>query len=182
MFNAVAGANGAIKRLSSLAVGIIYAGLCVRAAELVAGHPTSGGASSNPAPWIARVMRWSGGPVAIGVGGAILVGAGMGLAVWGLFHRYEKNLALERLGHRWQTAVRVLGGMGEVARGSLLALVGVYLIDAGVASNPAQAKGVDQALRALVHDRFGALAIALIALGLLAFGLFSFFDARLRRL
>jgi hypothetical protein len=182
LFNAVTGPSGLSKRLSSLFVGIIYAALCVRAAELVAGHPSSGGASSNPEPWIAKVMRWSGGTVAIEVAGAILVGAGIGLGAWGLFHHYEKNLALEHLGHPWQTAVKVLGGLGDLARGSLLALVGFYLIEAAVTSNPAQAKSVDQALRALVHHSYGTLAIALIALGLLAFGVFSFFDARLRRL
>ena len=66
--------------------------------------------------------------------------------------------------------------------GSLIALFGVYLIEAAVTSNPAQAKSVDQTLRTLVHHPFGALAIGAIALGLLSFGIFSFFDARLRRL
>ena len=150
--------------------------------ELVAGHSTSGGASSNPEPWVAQVMRRSGGTVAIEVAGAILVASGVALGAWALFHRYEKNLAMERLSHRWQTVVKVMGGLGDLARGSLLALVGVYLIQAAITSNPARAKSVDQALRALVHHPYGALAIALIGLGLLAFGLYSFFDARLRRL
>jgi len=178
----VAGPGGAAKRLSALAVGVIYAGLCVRAVELVAGHQATGGATSNPEPWIARIMRWSGGTAAIEVGGAVLIGAGVGLAAWGVFHRYEKSLALEDLGHRWSTVVKVLGGFGDVARGALVVLVGVYCVEAAVTADPARAKSVDQALRALVHHAFGASAIAVIALGLLAFGVFSFFDARLRRL
>ena len=182
LFNAIAGPSGAMKRFSSLAVGVIYAALCVRAVELVAGHPTGGGASSNPEPWIAKVMRWSGGTVAIEVVGVILIGAGLGLGAWGIFHRYERNLALERLGERWRTVVKILGGLGDVARGAILVLVGVYLVEAAVTSDPAHAKSVDQALRAMVHHSFGALAIALVALGLFAFGVFSFFDARLRRL
>ena len=182
LFDVVTGANGAMKRVSSLAVGIIYGILCVRAAELVAGHAASGGASSNPEPWVAKVMGWPGGTVAIEVTGAGLVAAGAGLAAWGLFHRYDKKLALERVSRPWQTAIRILGALGELARGSLVALFGVYLIAAGVRSDPAQAKSVDQTLRALVHHPFGAVAIGVIALGLLAFGVFSFFDARLRRL
>jgi hypothetical protein len=182
LFDAVTGANGAMRRVSSLAVAIIYGVLCVRAVELVAGHSASGGASSNPEPWVAKVMGWSGGTVAIEVAGAGLVAAGVGLAAWGLFHRYDKNLALERVSRPWQTAIRILGGFGDLARGSLIALFGVYLIAAAVTSNPAQAKSVDQTLRTLVHHPFGALAIGAIALGLLSFGIFSFFDARLRRL
>ena len=182
LFDAFAGANGAMRRVLALAVGIIYGILCVRAVELLAGHSASGGASSNPQPWVAKVMGWSGGTLAIGLAGAGLVAAGLGLAGWGLFHRYDKNLALERVSRPWQMAIRILGGFGDVARGSLVALFGVYLIAAGVTSNPAQAKSVDQTLRALVYHPFGALAIAVIAFGLLAFGFFSFFDARLRRL
>jgi hypothetical protein len=182
LFDVVTGANGAMRRVSSLAVGIIYGVLCFRAVELVAGHSASGGASSNPQPWVAKVMGWSGGTVAIEVAGAGLVAAGVGLAAWGLFHRYDKDLALERVARPWPTAIRILGGLGDLARGSLVALFGVYLLAAGVTSNPAQAKGVDQTLRALVQHPFGALAIYAIALGLLTFGVFSFFDARLRRL
>ncbi len=182
LFNAITGPSGTIRRLSSCAVGVIYAGLCVRAAELVVGHPTGGGASSNPEPWIAKIMRWSGGTVAIEVAGVILIGAGLGLGAWGILHHYDKDLALERLSRRWQTVVKILGGLGNIARGALLVLVGTYFLEAAVTSDPAHAKSVDQALRAMVHRSFGALAIALIALGLLAFGAFSFFDARLRRL
>ena len=184
LFDAMTGSRrgGAIRRISSFAVGIIYAVLCVRAVQLVAGHPTSGGASNNPEPWVAKIMGWSGGTVAIEVAGAVFLGAGVGLGAWGLLHRYEKNLALERLTHMWRTTVKMLGGFGDVARGSLLVLVGVYLIEAALTADPAQAKSVDQALRTLVHRPFGALALGAIALGLLSFGIFSFFDARLRRL
>ena len=78
--------------------------------------------------------------------------------------------------------MKVLGGLGDLSRGALLALVGIYLVEAAATSNPAQAKSVDQGLRSLVHHPYGALAIYFITLGLLAFGIFSFFDARLRRL
>ena len=183
LFDAVTGSSGAIRRISSLSVAMIYGALCVRAVELVADHSTNGGgASSNPEPWVAKVMGWSGGTVAIEVAGAVLVGAGITLAAWGLIHRYDKNLALERLSRQWRKAVKVLGGFGDLARGSLLALFGVYLIEAAVTSNPSQAKSVDQTLRALVHHSFGALAIGAIALGLASYGVYSFFDARLRRL
>ena len=42
-FDVVTGANGAMRRVSSLSVGIIYGVLCIRAVELVAGHSASGG-------------------------------------------------------------------------------------------------------------------------------------------
>ncbi len=181
-FDVVTGTNGTIRRVSSLVVGLIYGVLCFRAVELVTGRSASGGASNNPVPWVAKVMRWSGGTVAIEVAGAGLVAAGAGLAVWGVFHRCDKRTALEHVSRPYQRAIRILGGFGELTRGVLVALLGIYLIAAGATSNPTQAKSVDQTLRALVHHPFGALAISAIALGLVSFGVFSLFDARLRRL
>lgn len=184
IFDAVTGPGrgGAGRRIWSFTVGIIYAVLCVRAVQLVSGHPTSGGASNNPEPWVAKIMGWSGGTVAIEVAGAVLLGAGVGLGAWGLLRRYDKNLALERVPQAWRTTIKTMGGFGEFARGSLLVLVGLYLIQAAVTADPAQAKSVDQTLRTLVHHPFGALALGAIALGLLSYGIFSFFEARLRRL
>jgi uncharacterized membrane protein YidH (DUF202 family) len=182
LFDALTGPSGAIRRIASLGAAFVYGFLCIRAVELVADHSTSGGASSNPQPWIAKVMGWSGGTVAIEVTGVVLVGGGIALGAWGLLHRYDKHLALERLSRPWQRTVKVLGGLGDLARGSLLALFGIYLIEAAVTSDPARAKSVDQTLRTLVHHPFGALAIGAIALGLLSFGIYSFFDARLRRI
>ena len=156
-----------MKRVSAFAVGLIYGVLCVRAVALIAGHSASGGASSNPEPWVAKIMGWPNGTVAIEIAGAVLVGAGVGLAGWGLLHPYNKNLAMECVSRSWQLTVRVLGGFGDVARGSLIALFGVYLIAAGTTSNPAKAKSVDQTLRDLVHQPFGAVAIGVIAFGLL---------------
>ena len=142
----------------------------------------SGGASSNPEPWVARVMGWSGGTVAIEVTGAALVTAGLSCArVRGLFHRYDKDLALARVasvatddqGSGWPWGFgpwgprRSVGCLSHRGRGDL---------------QSGSAKSVDETLRALVHHPFGAVAIGVIALGLLAFGVFSFFDACLRRL
>ena len=112
LFEAVTGANGVLKRASSLAVAIVYAILCVRALELVANHATNDGASSNPEPWVAKIMSWSGGSTAIAIFGAGLVLAGVGLGAWGLVHNYEKNLALERASRPWQTLVKFLVPVG----------------------------------------------------------------------
>jgi Domain of Unknown Function (DUF1206) len=181
LVHSVAGRSGPIRRISSVAVAIVYGILCARAVILLDGRSTTGGASSNPEPWVATVMSWSAGTVAIEVAGALFVAAGVGLAGWGFLHKYEKNLALERVSRPWQKAIRALGAFGDLARGCLVALFGIYLIEAAVTADPAQAKSVDQTLRGLVHHPFGALAIGAIAFGLLSFGIFSFFDARLRR-
>ncbi len=182
LFNAAVSREGVIKRLGSVAIAIIYFGLLARAIQLAAGQKAGGGASGNPQPLVVKVLGWPAGRGIVGAGGVVLLTAGVGLALWGLVHRYSKSLALEQVSRGWRRAIRTFGALGDVARGFLLALVGAYLIGTAASGNPSQAKGVDQALRALVHHSYGAILIGFVALGLLCFGVYSFFDARFRRL
>jgi hypothetical protein len=171
-----------LQRIGSFGIAVIYVGLLVRAVQLAAGHSTRGGASTNPAPMAARVLRWPGGTEIVGVVGVVLIASGVGLALWGIIHRYSQSLALERVGRPAQRAIRTLGALGNLARGFLLALVGSFLLDTAVRANPDQAKGVDEALQTLVHHPYGAILIGFEAAGLLCFGVYSFAEARLRRL
>src|ERR1700722_14083561 len=135
LLSAVLNQEGVLKRLGSVAIAVIYFGLLVRAIELV-GHSTSGGASTNPEPLVVKVLKWPTGKEILGVGGTSLVIAEVGLALWGILHRYSKSLAMERLSQGWKRTVRTLGSVGDLARGFLLALVGAYLIKAAISSNP----------------------------------------------
>lgn len=182
LFDAVANREGALRRLGSVAIAIIYFGLLARAVELAIGHQASGGASANPQPMVSKALGWPGGKEIVGLGGAALLIAGVALALWGVFHRYAKSLAMERVSRGWRRIVRTLGALGDMARGFLMALVGAYLIGTAATNNSLQAKGIDQALKSLVHHSYGALLIGAVALGLLCFGLYSFCEARLRRL
>jgi uncharacterized membrane protein YidH (DUF202 family) len=182
LFDAAASSEGAFKRLGSLAIAIIYFGLLARAVELAVGHKASGGASANPQPMVSKVLGWPGGKEIVGGAGVSVVIAGVALAMWGVFHRYAKSLAMERVSRVRRRIVRTLGALGDMARGFLIALVGTYLIGTAATDNPLQAKGIDQALKSLVNHSYGTILIGAVALGLLCFGLYSFCDARLRRL
>jgi hypothetical protein len=47
--------------------------------------------------------------------------------------------------------------------------------------DPSQANGLDPALKALAGQPFGLILLAVVALGLGAYGVFCFFDARYHR-
>jgi hypothetical protein len=47
--------------------------------------------------------------------------------------------------------------------------------------DPSKANGLDPALKALAGEPYGALMLAAVALGLAAYGIFCFFDARYHR-
>lgn len=180
--DAVLSREGTLKRFGSVAIAIIYLSLLDRAVELAAGQKTSGGASANPQPLVLRVLGWPAGKEIVGAGGAVLVIAGASLGLWGILHRYSKDLALERVSRGLRRTIRSLGTSGDLTRGLLLALVGAYLIGTAASGNPSQAKGIDQALKALVRHSYGAILVGFVAMGLFCFAIYSFFEARYRRL
>jgi hypothetical protein len=70
--------------------------------------------------------------------------------------------------------------VGNAARGVILGLIGLFLVRAAVRFDPHQAVGVDGALHQVAARPYGWLGLTLAALGLLAYGLFSFVEARWR--
>jgi hypothetical protein len=75
-----------------------------------------------------------------------------------------------------------LGTTGHLARMVVFGLVGVFLIRAAVDYNPRKAVGLDGALAKVVHASYGSYLLGIVALGLIAFALFSLSDARYRRI
>ncbi|MHB1585044.1 MAG: DUF1206 domain-containing protein [Acidimicrobiales bacterium] len=168
------------RRAGWLAIAAVYLGLLVEAAELVAGSGASGGPSSHPAPYVAAVLRWPGGPGWVGLGGVAVVAAGVALAAWGVTHDYRRELTAGSLGRRTLLLVRGAGAIGNVTRGSLATLLGAFLVAGAVTDDPAKAKSLDAALLALSHQPYGPALLGLIGAGLLAYAAFSVAEASAR--
>jgi ABC-type uncharacterized transport system permease subunit len=99
-------------------------------------------------------------------------------------HGWEKkfledmNLPSDR--HARQVVER-LGQVGSVAKAIALGLIGALVVVAAVRFDPAQANGLDPALKGLAGQPFGMVLLAAVALGLAAYGVFCFFDAKYHR-
>jgi Domain of Unknown Function (DUF1206) len=61
-----------------------------------------------------------------------------------------------------------------------MGLVGIFVVQAGIANNPNASKGLDQTLRTVATAPFGRPLVAVIAIGFAAYGIYSFFEARYR--
>jgi hypothetical protein len=114
------------------------------------------------------------------IGGGIIVGGC--IVIWmALTRRFEKNLATEEMGSRTRTWAIGLGIAGNGAGGIVLALVGIFLIQAAAANNARASKGLDQTLRTVAHAPFGRVLLLIVSAGLVAYGLYSFVEMRYRR-
>ncbi|WP_207769199.1 DUF1206 domain-containing protein [Nocardioides currus] len=116
--------------------------------------------------------------------GQVLVGA-VGVGILGIagYHVYKgwKEKFLEDLQeHPGRWAV-IAGRVGYIAKGVALAAVGVLFITAAIKHQSGKATGLDGALHSLLDLPAGPVILVLIALGLAAYGAYSFARARYAR-
>ena len=80
---------------------------------------------------------------------------------------------------RW---IKPIGQAGLAARGVVFLLVAVFFVMAALHANSAEAGGMVKALRWLQAQPYGPWLLGVVAVGLAAFGLFSFVQAVYRRI
>jgi hypothetical protein len=177
------GGHKASERLQSLARAVLYGFFFVSTLKLVLGSGSGATANGNSQSkaWTAQVMTHSGGRLLIGLIGVavVIIGAMLAKEAWSKEFLKRMNLAGVPAGTR--AVVTRLGFVGGVARGTVVALAGVFLVVAAVRFKPSQAEGIDGTLRSFARTPLGPWLLIVVALGLVAFGLFSWCEARWRR-
>jgi hypothetical protein len=171
--------SGAGARAKSACCGIAYAFLAVTTVSVLRGSRASQAGSQQGET--ARVMGHTDGRWAIGLLGLVILIIGVALIVEGVRRSFVKTLRISEMARRTRTTVVTLGVIGTTARGVVFALAGGLVIDAAVTFDPAKARGLDEALRTLRDRPYGAILLAVAALGLLVFGLYGLCEARWRR-
>ena len=161
-----------------------------------AGSPTARCASwrsrssSAPAPRAARRPRSrrqasSAGrpaPGSSGSSGPGLVGIALYQGYRGVSQKFLDESKVEQMTPAVKTWIGRIGTVGHLARMVVFGLVGIFLIKAALDFNPNKAVGLDGALAKLAHATYGPYVLGIVALGLIAFAVYSFSDARYRRI
>ncbi|MEA2340126.1 MAG: hypothetical protein QOG11_203, partial [Solirubrobacteraceae bacterium] len=127
------------------------------------------------------VLDWTGGPVLVGIAGAVLIGVAAFQAYEGLTEKFLDDSKTEQMSPGVQRVFTALGVFGMVARAVVFALVGYGLIKAAIDYNAQKAVGLDGALRKLADASYGPWLLGVVAAGLIGFALYSLADARFRR-
>ena len=111
--------------------------------------------------------------------GLIMLFTGAGFAAQGLAQNFGKRLECGEGTRRWFVP---LARAGYISRGVATLPLGLYLYRAGLQARAAEARSWGDALDTLGQHRLGGLAMVVVAIGLVAFGLFGFIEARFRRI
>jgi hypothetical protein len=161
--------------------GVLYLGVAVSALSITLANwgKASGGRSGGRtgASTTATVFEWP-------AGRWLVVLAGVLLIAYALYSIKE-----HAIGHRfaeWLTEpadswIVKLGRIGYAARAVVYLVVAVFLIQAAVAYDASEAKGISGALQELSQESWGRLLVWAVAAGLVAFGVFLMAQARYRR-
>jgi uncharacterized protein DUF1206 len=172
------GSDSGLERLAALASGLVYLALCVIAIRILTGS----GGSANTDKTAAGVFGWPAGTWIVGAAGLVLIGVGLYQGYRGVtkdFLADSKTEEMSPLVRRW---IGWIGLVGHLARMVVFGLVGVFLVKAAIEYNPRAAVGLDGALAKLLNHSYGELLLGVVAAGLIAFAVYSFSDARFRRI
>ena len=154
---------------------LLYGTVAWSTAKVAMGGGSDGGQTDT---FTAKVMQLPAGQVlVVGVGLAIWAYAG-GLLRTGLTAKYRDKLSAEGWTGLSGSAIDKVARVGYLGKGGAFVLVGLLFVVSGFRRDPKQSGGLDQALRELIDQPFGQIAVIAVAAGLAAYGLFAFARAR----
>jgi hypothetical protein len=178
----VAGPRRAAARVVAGVQGVVFAALCVRTVTTLVGGGGGSSSAQKPAAPTGRLLGLPAGrPLVAAIGVGVIL-AGIGLGWWAVSQKFEERLMMGGMSTVTRRAVVGLAIGGHVSRAVVVVLVGVSLVKAAADYDATRALGLDEALRSLAADPYGTVLLLFTAVGLLAFGLFSFLEARYRKL
>lgn len=173
-------AADAARRALALGTAVIYLAFLVTIIRVLVGSSTQSPNSRQDA-LTARVLSASGGRVLVAAAGAACIAVGVGLGAYAATRRFEKPLDMRSMSEGLRRFATVLGIVGQAGRGLVFVIIGGFIVSAALADNASRSKGMDAALKTLAAGSYGPLVLAVVALGFLAFGLWSLVDARYRQ-
>ena len=170
-----------VVRAAQAGRGIAYGVLGVQALRALGGDDVgSQGAAARH--WTARLLDMP-------FGRALVVGVGLGVLGYAAYQLYRafsdkarKHLDLAEAGPTQATWIVRLGRFGIAARGVVFAMIGVFLVRAGMNRDSGEAGGIAQSLQALGNASYGRLVLGAVAFGLIAYGAYQLATARYRHM
>ncbi|MBE9167155.1 DUF1206 domain-containing protein [Pleurocapsales cyanobacterium LEGE 06147] len=165
-------------RLGYTLSGLSYTGLALSAIEIILRIKNE--ESSSPSDWTARLLSLPFGQWLVGALGLAVIGVGISYLRHAVTPPADLHLDLPEIKKKLGIWIIWIGRVGITARASVFGLVGVFLIEAALQFDAEQARGLDGALQTLAQQPLGKLMLVVVALGLCAYSIYMFVEARFR--
>jgi len=175
------GVKGLAKRGGAVARGAWYAGLCVLTVTKIVGSGEDGGGGATTED------RATSGVLGLPLGRYLVFAAAIGFFAAAIFNAYRaiscnfrKKLETEKMSEVEETAATGVGILGHLARFVVWGLIGAFLAKAAWEFDPEETAGLDAALHEVARQSYGGFLLGSLAVGLIAYALYCFVQARYR--
>ena len=170
-------AKGIIKRVGYFISAIIYSNLAFGAIKL-ASHTGNAGSGNSEQEISARLMQQPFGVWLIGIVGAVIIGYGIYEFYSGYKEKFMDKFKTYEMNQKERRLARNSGKVGLISRGIVLIMVGFFFVETALKHDPNQSKGLGGALSELAQQPFGQLLLALVAVGLILYGIYQIIRGR----
>lgn len=166
-------------RAVDVARTIVYGGLCALAIATLLGS-RSAAKGGQEQGWTARVLGWPHGRAIVAIVGVALIAGAIAIASHLVDGSWRDNIDLRRVSREMEPAIVACAYVGIAARALVIAAIGVFVVQAAWQYDPRTGVGLDGALHRLAHASHGTLVLVIVAIGLLAYAVYSVIEAALR--
>lgn len=174
-------AKGIALRVGSVLRGLIHFALAYTAGSLALWQESEGGEQGKEARhWTARALEVPGGVYLLWAVAGAFFGYGVYQVYKAVKSKLNKQLELGKLGQGTRRVVVGVSRFGIAARGIVFGTVGVLLGRAANREDAREAGGISDSMKELIG--LGKWPFIAIALGLAAYGIYQFINARYRRI
>ena len=173
------GARGLAIRGGLLVSAVSHLLLAFFALSLIFGWGTGGGGDGGTRDWTAWLLQQPFGRWLVALVGLAVIGAGVAHMIKGCRAHFEQYLQMDRA---LLDKVSPVCRFGLIARGVVFLIIGGFLLVAAWRFSSGEVVGLQGALQTLQQQPYGWILLAIVALGLFAFGVYGLIQARYRRI
>ena len=173
--------KGLAQRIGYAANGFIYGSLALSAIRIVIGSG-SGGNSNSTQDWTGKLLSQPFGQWLVGTIGAAVIGLGFYQLYKAYKAKFRKEMDLSQVSNVQQNWIIAIGRFGLAARGVVFCIIGFFLIQAARQYDPSEVRGLGEALQVLQQQPYGPWLLGIVALGLVAYGIYMIIQGRYRHL
>jgi hypothetical protein len=170
--------KGIAERIGYLFSAAAYASLVIPTYAAIAGgrkQAHNGAQTQQTQEYVTKILSMNFGRLMVGVIGVLVIAVGLYQIVEGIRLHYDENIQPRSMAPQKAEWIKRAGQFGTVARGVVFAMIGLFLFLAATQNNPGKAKGFDETLLSLLQQPYGQWLMGIVAVGLIAFGIYSFF-------
>jgi hypothetical protein len=172
-------ATGMLRRAGCVVIGLVHLSLAASTLLLAAGHQPQ---EHGTRRWTELALRYPFGREGVAIGGLYAIGYGVFLVVKVWTGNLDPLLDLSPLTPGRARFVNWVGRFGMFSRGVIYVTIGVVVDLAAWRGDASNVVGIGGAMRKVSEEAYGAASLAVVASGLVAYGLFMFAEARYRRM